>query len=187
MHFFLAENNLLAGNPKNGIKDAGDLFVGDDGSNLYVKYVLDFAPYVFDEMHLEITEVGPGQIPQKKGNPIPGKFAYSNGPYFGPIPLKGEHPVTGVLYNWVTTPPTKLYIAAHGKICKDVDSIIAAIDDYTDTVTMDLEFVSSADVYLKITISGDDFLNGVYSGLFSARKKCIVRHSKIQALTSSVY
>ena len=57
--------------------DVGEIQVWDDATNLYVNYHLDTAGGALTETHLHVV---PGStadgVPQKKGNPIPGKFDY---------------------------------------------------------------------------------------------------------------
>lgn len=56
--------------------DAGDVLIWNDASNLYVKYVAA-SGWCITETHLHVAAVL-SSIPQKNGNPIPGKFAYKD-------------------------------------------------------------------------------------------------------------
>ncbi|MCK4730839.1 MAG: hypothetical protein KAT65_00145 [Methanophagales archaeon] len=87
--------------------DAGNVLVWNDDDNLYVKYVTDGWCLTETHLHIDISLDG---IPQKKGNPIPGRFDY-----------KTEHDcVTEYTYaipqDWDYCP--ELYIAAHAVVCK---------------------------------------------------------------------
>jgi hypothetical protein len=56
--------------------DAGTVMVSNDAANIYVRYTTN-DPWVISDAHLAIASSLAG-IPQtKKGNPIPGHFAYS--------------------------------------------------------------------------------------------------------------
>ena len=86
--------------------DVGDVLVWNDEEYLYVEYVTD--GWYISEVHLEV-KTALGNIPQKNGNPIPGKFTYGEKGLwtmdyeFDPIPL-----------SWPAD--TQLYIAAHAKV-----------------------------------------------------------------------
>lgn len=57
--------------------DVGDVLVWDDGSNLYVKYLVTEPDTCLTETHLHVA-TSLGDIPQtKKNNPIPGQFDYN--------------------------------------------------------------------------------------------------------------
>ena len=65
--------NLLAGK----YTDVGDVYVWNDESCLYVWYETNEMGWYLTEAHLDV-QCDPDEIPQtKKGNPIPGQFAYS--------------------------------------------------------------------------------------------------------------
>jgi len=95
--------------------DVGDVEIWNDEDNLYIKYVTTGSWELVD-IHLEVSLTLDG-IPQKKDNPIPGKFEYkakglwTNEHIVPPIPLEGN---TG----------DDLYIAAHAKV---VDTSSTAI------------------------------------------------------------
>jgi hypothetical protein len=99
--------DLIAGGGNSAsATDVGDVLVWNDGDTLYVQYVVT-APWCLTETHLHVAISLEG-IPQKNGNPPPGKFDY-----------KGEHDcVAEYLYtiplNWSTD--TKLFIAAHAVV-----------------------------------------------------------------------
>jgi hypothetical protein len=67
----LAEYHLYAG--KN--IHVGDIGVYQDSGNLVVEFDMDEGWYI-NETHLAVKQYD-SWIPQKKGNPIPGKFQYS--------------------------------------------------------------------------------------------------------------
>ena len=97
------------GNPKSEI-DVGEVQVWNDGETLYVKYIVDLDGWCIIETHLHIA-TDPGDIPQKNGNPIPGKFMENN-----------EHGcVPDVLYTFDLEDEEwdcgeTLYIAAHAVV-----------------------------------------------------------------------
>lgn len=98
---------LFAGNFKNQ-NVVGVVHVWDDGDNLYVKYEM-FVGWQMTETHLAVADSFEG-IPQKNGNPIPGKFDN-----------KTEYP-TPVTEDTYTIPlpsiigPYTLYIATHAVV-----------------------------------------------------------------------
>lgn len=103
--------------------DVGDVNVWNDGTNLYVQYVLD-DPWVMTESHLHVATSLAG-IPQKKGNPPPGQFDYSD----------PHGPVTDYTYtiNLTWTAGTPLYIAAHAEVIKVITEApyyAASVDSY---------------------------------------------------------
>ena len=55
--------------------DVGTVTVRDDGTNLFVTYETTTGGWVLSETHLAV-ETSVEAIPQKNGNPIPGKFEY---------------------------------------------------------------------------------------------------------------
>ena len=63
------------GDPASEI-DVGDVLVWNDGSKLYVQYAVT-DPWCLTETHLAVANYDELEdIPQKNGNPIPGKFPY---------------------------------------------------------------------------------------------------------------
>ncbi len=69
--FALTEVPLMA----NKNVDIGDVLVSNDNENLYIKYALT-GDWCLTETHLHVA-TAPASIPQtKKGNPIPGHFAF---------------------------------------------------------------------------------------------------------------
>ncbi|HIH97277.1 MAG TPA: hypothetical protein HA348_07395 [Thermoplasmata archaeon] len=89
--------------------DVGTVEVWNDTDNLYVKYVVN-DPWRLTETHLHIffDDMYYIDIPQKNGNPIPGKFDY-----------KGEHDcVTEYTYTIPLNlvPEDELFIAAHAVV-----------------------------------------------------------------------
>jgi len=98
--------------------DVGDVIVWHDDVNLYVRYVItDPEVWCITETHLQVA-TDPDEIPQKNGNPIPGKFDF-----------KDEHNcVEEFLYEIPLTwdVETPLYIAAH--------SVVKELSCYQDAV-----------------------------------------------------
>jgi hypothetical protein len=83
--------------------EVGYVDVSNDTDLLYVQYVITDMDWCITKTHLHVAE-DPGEIPQKNGNPIPGKFDYS-----------GEHEcVTEALYEIpLIWDPGDIVIAAH--------------------------------------------------------------------------
>jgi len=104
--------DLIAGggNPKSAM-DAGQVTVSSDGESLEVTYQTEDG-WEITETHLDI-ECSLDEIPQKNGNPIPGKFEYSND--FEPGVT--EHTVTINLDDLCCTDPI---IAAHAVVQKKI-------------------------------------------------------------------
>ena len=92
--------------------DVGDVLVWNDGTTLYVKYVVN-DPWCLTETHLQVA-TSLDEIPQKNGNPIPGKFEENN-----------KHDcITEVVYMYNLFGKEwdfedELYIAAHAKVQND--------------------------------------------------------------------
>ena len=96
------QTDLLAGQTN----DVGDVLVWNDGSNLYVKFVVSSG--CLRETHVHVATSLSG-IPQTKtGNPIPGKFEYSD-PHGCVTEYTYQIPLT-----WAAGTP--LYIAAHAAL-----------------------------------------------------------------------
>jgi hypothetical protein len=92
--------DLLAGQTK----DIGDVLIWNDDYDLHVKFVA--TSVCLEETHLHVAD-SPEGIPQtKKGNPIPGKFEYSDK---NDCVYEKEYVIP--LNGW--TAGTQLYIAAH--------------------------------------------------------------------------
>jgi hypothetical protein len=108
--------DLLAGQDM----DVGDVLVWNDGDYLYVKYVITDPDWTITETHLHVA-TSLEAIPQKNGNPIPGKFDYND---------QWDH-VSEVLYEIELTweYETELYIAVHAV----VEKVISEYEIQTET------------------------------------------------------
>jgi hypothetical protein len=152
---FVTDLTAGGGNIKSAM-DVGDVLVWNDGEYLYVEYLVTDQDWCLTETHLEVA-TALEEIPQKNGNPPPGKFTY-----------KGEHDcVADVTYSIPLTwdPGTELLIAAHGVVQNGGLGAILAI--LPDTVTMAIAFPGigfGAPSYFDIAISGGTTLDGMYDG-----------------------
>ena len=157
--------DLVAGNPKGGLVDAGDVLVWNDGENLYVKYVVS-EDWFLTLTHLHVAE-SMAEIPQKNGNAVPGQFQYAA---MNDDPLnKKEWTYTIPLGDWVCG--DKLYIAAHAVVYSttgQVADICALIGSLPETVDF---YVINPDnpppfstAYFGIIISGESILAGTHPG-----------------------
>jgi hypothetical protein len=102
--------------------------VGDDGTDLFVKYLITVAGWCITETHLHVADTM-GEVPQKNGNPTPGHFTYND-----------EHDcVTEYMYTIplgdVECGEDNLIIAAHAVVEKTVSG----------TITPDLTWQRSAE------------------------------------------
>jgi len=152
--------DMLAGNPKNGIKDVGDIYVWKDCSNIYVEYlIVDPTPAnPLDNWFITNTQVevamGMPSIPQKNGNPIPGQFTYKLehdyvAGYIETIPLNG---FTG-----------QVAIAAHADVCSGgLNALAAAMPDYLE-VKVANDFSPRLAYFSTVEIQADTWLNGLYT------------------------
>ena len=116
--------DLIAGNPKNGANVVGEVTVSQEDGFLVVKYSITENNVVLTETHLHIA-TSPDDIPQNNGNPVPGKFQYSDPhgsvtewiykiPLFvAPVVSPKNGKVLDPGHDW-RTPGTELFIAAHG-------------------------------------------------------------------------
>jgi hypothetical protein len=111
------QTDLIAGGGGKGksAMDVGDVLVWNDADNLYVRYVVDY-PWCMTETHLQVA-TSVDMIPQKRGNPIPGKFEYKEE---HDCVLDYTYPISR---DWV--PGTELSIAAHSEVKK----LIMIVDD----------------------------------------------------------
>jgi len=152
---FVTDLTAGGGNIKSA-KDVGDILVWNDGDNLYVKYVITDSEWCIVETHLEV-KTALEDIPQKKGNPIPGKFTY-----------KGEHDcVAGVTYtiplNW--DPETELLIAAHGVVqTGGMEGLEASLPEEVTIAFTHPGLGFGAPSYFDIAVSGGTVLDGMYDG-----------------------
>lgn len=150
--------DMLAGNPKNGINDVGDIYVWKDAVNIYVEYViLDPTPEnPLDNWYITATQVevasDPLLIPQSKGNPVPGRFTYKmehdyvTG-YIEIIPLRPG------LYDMVA-------VAAHADVCRGgLDGIAAALPDYLE-VRISNTYSPRQAYFSLVEVRNDTWLNG---------------------------
>ena len=140
--------------------DVGTVNVWNDADNLYVEYFITDPEWCLIETHLAVT-TGPNNIPQKNGNPIPGKFPYqccydeTEGEWLfvtKPEDLDAECSAEGSTETCLTAitytiplseidegvePEDLLYIAAHA-VVKDMScyqtAILYGIERYTGTV-----------------------------------------------------
>lgn len=102
--------------------DIGTVTVANDGVNLYVEYqTMD--GWCMTETHLHVATSWE-EIPQKNGNPIPGKFDHKT----EHDPCVTEYTYTILLNGWV--PGTELYIAAHAAVEKDAPYYASSVVDY---------------------------------------------------------
>jgi hypothetical protein len=181
--------DLIAGQ----FTDVGDLLVWNDGTYLYVKYVITDPNWLLNVTHLQVSDTGISGIPQSNGNPIPGQFDYST-PDEGDssyalyrIPLvvdditnkKGKIIVPG--HNWAVG--EKLTIAAHGVV-----SGICGWEGFLASLSLPIEDVTACvakgtDSYLEVTISNDGLLNG---GPYKAWCVDIYTDISITCYTSSI-
>jgi hypothetical protein len=120
--------NLIADGGGGGGIDVGEVQVWNDGNFLHVTYVVDAEDWCMTKTHLAVA-TDPGVIPQKKGNPIPGHFEYSDThecitEHTYHIPLASDWNID-----------TELYIAAHANVQKlirwesDLAGLEAALPD----------------------------------------------------------
>lgn len=87
--------------------DAGSVFAWNDAGTLYVKFKTT-GNWLLAETHVDVAATVPG-IPQKNGNPIPGKFAYKT--THNPFVTEYTYSIPGT---WTTG--TYVFIAAHASV-----------------------------------------------------------------------
>ena len=168
--------DLIAGggNPKSAI-DVGEVLVWNGGEELCVKYELSEEAlaegWFLTETHLAVA-TDPDDIPQKKGNPISGHFAYGDddlgvydeegnligGPdsYQQCIPLSELGVEVG----------EEVSIAAHAVVqkligydCPTLAEIAVALPDQVNIHTQNYP---NADSYFDVEVSGGTGLDGTY-------------------------
>jgi hypothetical protein len=156
--------------------DVGDIKVWNDATHLYVRYETD-AEWPMTETHLHVA-LSPGAVPQKNGNPSPGKFDYS-----------GDHDpaINGITYmielEWAVG--TNLVIAAHGVVglC-DLEDLEASLPEGAVTVAISHPGASS---YFDLTITNGGVLNGDHAGWCADADNPIVPPITIDAGVYSTY
>lgn len=110
--------------------DVGDVLVWNDGSYLYVKYVID-PDWCITETHLQVASRLAG-IPQRNGNPIPGHFVINEkhncvseaGPY--------EFALNGFSVE------DTLHIAAHAKVWDKTSAANVTVVSNTSTQVIEV-------------------------------------------------
>jgi len=96
--------------------DAGDVQVWNNGNYLYVKY-LAVDGWMINETHVSVKTAW-ADIPQAKGNAIPGQFVYNN--THDPLVTEYEYKIDLGALGYV--PGQTLYVAAHAKLQKDLNN-----------------------------------------------------------------
>jgi hypothetical protein len=144
--------------------DVGDVLVWNDGTLLYIKYVITDPEWCITETHLQVA-TNASLIPQKNGNPIPGKFEEND-----------EHDcVTEALYTydllekgWAVD--QGLSIAAHAVVQSFVGYENPNLDNFAAglpaQVTMSVQYpYSGGPSYFPVTtVTGGTSLDGTYEG-----------------------
>jgi hypothetical protein len=179
--------DLLAGNPKNGITDIGDVYVWDDAGNIYVFYDVTEAGWVLTSTHLHIqaddgdgnpfngNKPDPGDenpFPLVNGNPPPGQYDFSDphGPttwYLYEIPIVDlpHHDWTGNF----------LFLVIHGvaqgwncdpalleaMLPDDAVLIVERAADETDAPEPDLAYFAEV---IVSSLPSPTALDGIYLG-----------------------
>ena len=118
------QTDLIAdGGGEETAMDVGDVKVWNDEDSLYVEYVITDTDWCLIETHLHVA-VDPDDIPQKNGNPPPGKFDYSM-----EHDCLMEYIYTIPLGDW--TPNTAISIAAHAELQTEetVDGVVTYVDE----------------------------------------------------------
>ncbi|UCC74807.1 MAG: hypothetical protein JSV86_09740 [Gemmatimonadota bacterium] len=114
LQFHTAANPMVAqliaggGNPKGAIH-VGELHVWNDADYLHVRYVVTLAGWCIEETHLHVAD-HLEEIPQKNGNPRPGRFDYKQ----DHRPCVDTHVDYQIPLSWSTD--TQLYIGAHASL-----------------------------------------------------------------------
>jgi len=113
------------GNPVSAIT-VGEVLIWNDGTTLYVKYIITDPDWCLTETHLHVA-TAVEEIPQKNGNPIPGKFEENDK---HDCVIEVEYVYSLSEKEWVFE--DTLYIAAHAKVQNN--SVIVGYDDYQNAI-----------------------------------------------------
>jgi hypothetical protein len=143
--------------------DVGDVLVWNDGDMLYLKYVITDTEWCITETHLQVA-TALDDIPQKNGNPIPGKFEEND-----------EHDcVTEVLYTYNLSDRgwniyDDLFIAAHAVVQSFVGYEDPNLGNFAAAlpaqVTMSVQYPQGGGpAYFPVTTVTGDPLTGTYEG-----------------------
>ena len=179
---------LVAGGGNGLGTQVGTVEVWNDADYLYVRYlVLDSTPtipwdnWMLVETHLAVTG-RLGAIPQKNGNPIPGKFEFSRqhglftNSYTYEIP-RSEMPAGA----------SSLFIAAHG-VVKRLGGAGALAYWLPDMVDLDIKGALPGDAsYMQVRIQNDTFLNGIHPAWCVDTTRMIDAFVPYKALVFSSY
>jgi hypothetical protein len=164
--------DLLAGQ----YTDAGDVIITSDSENLYVQYVTADG-WCLTETHLQVS-TDPNAIPQKKGNPAPGKFEYKR-KYDC---VTEDTYVIALPEDWQGT---TVYVAAHAVVRNIVGYEDPNLEEFNDTLpdtaTITVTYPGTAfgsPSYFDTTVTNGGILDGIYDGY------CIDTDRTISANTS---
>ncbi|WP_455392597.1 vWA domain-containing protein [[Eubacterium] cellulosolvens] len=120
VHPFVTDLIAGGGNPKSAI-DVGEVIAWNDEDYLYIKYETT-GDWYMTETHLHVAADSIEGIPQKNGNPIPGKFDYND--EHDPAVQEYEYKIP-----WTWDAGTTLYIAAHAAVQK-----LIGYDEYCNPI-----------------------------------------------------
>lgn len=161
--------DMVAGNPKNGANVVGTVDVEIVGDNLVVTYTITNLDYIILATHLEVA-TSPDQIPQSKGNAVPGQFTYSTSYEISDnqqvviyeIPLDEIFPPDGIV-------PDVFFVAAHAVVTTPCpcDSVTCEDLDLPEEVMVSVLWAGDfepdrLDSYFLATIFGGTDLDGDY-------------------------
>jgi hypothetical protein len=148
-----AGDMITGGGNINGATDAGDIYIWNDGANIYVEFVLEDGWFLCGT-HVEVAQTTNG-IPQANGNPIPGQFTYKHTfeyatHYIEVIPLDDLN--------------GEIVVAAHAEVCPEVaGSPSSIVLPATVTVTVPSAFTEPRiSTFPGTIISGGSILDGSY-------------------------
>jgi hypothetical protein len=136
----------------------GELLVWNDGDSLYIKYAATEPGWYLTETHLHVA-TSLDDIPQRKGNPVPGQFDYK---------AKHDSGVTGYIYvielnDWGSG--TELFIATQAVVCQKGGRKGKSMF----LTTIPIELVSSKSACETAWGDGDDFPGKNWATYFTYR------------------
>jgi hypothetical protein len=177
---------IAGGGNEASAMNVGDILVWNNADTLYIKYVITDAEWCITETHLQVA-ASLDDIPQKNGNPIPGKFEEND-----------EHDcVTEVPYTYDLTErgwntDDDLFIAAHAVIQSFVGYEDPNMDNFAAAlpaqVTMSVQYpYGGGPAYFPVTTVTGDPLSGAYEGWCVDTDNVIYQNTNYTANVYSSY
>jgi hypothetical protein len=178
---------IAGGGNTESAMDVGDVNVWNDDTTLHIKYVITDSAWCITETHLQVA-TSLDAIPQKNGNPLPGKFEEND-----EHDCVTEVPYTYSLVDEGCAADADLYIAAHAVVQKAVgyedpnlDNFAAALPAQV-TMSVTYPYDGGPSYFPQTTVSGGTVLDGTYEGWCADTDHDIYQNTNYTANVYSSY